>query len=107
MGKQSDRRQFVVHVLQPDREGFYDLATSATKIIHCADVHSDGRTVTCYVENPDGSLLKASFPAELITEIDELVPAKAVRAAKRRLTQLKDEPEKKRSKRGFQDPAYR
>ncbi len=57
MGKRNDRRQFVVHLLLPDRDGYYDMATSKTKMIHCAEVHSDGRTVTCYVENPDGSLL--------------------------------------------------
>ncbi len=107
MGAKEDRRVFIVHVLLPDADGFYDLASSKTRMIHCAEVHSDGRAVTCYVDNPDGSLLKATFPAELVTEIDELVPAKVVRAVRRRLRQAEDEVEHHSSKKHVHDPAYR
>ncbi len=107
VGAKEDRRVFIIHVLVTDADGFYDLASSRTRMIRCSEVHSDGRAVTCYVDNPDGSLLKATFPAELVTEIDELVPAKVVRAVRRKLRQAEDEVEHHSSKKHVHDPAYR
>ncbi len=107
MGKHAARREWVVRVLQPDRDGYFDIATSRAVILRCADVKFGPGWISCVVENADGSLLRATFPSDLVVEVDETIPAREIRAARRRLKQQDedDKPQPMRSRR--QDPAYR
>ncbi len=83
------------------------MATWPTKTLMCVDVHFGPGWLTCVVENPDGSLMRASFPMDMIVEVDELISAREVRAARRRLRQMAKEEKAQPARKRPRDPAYR
>lgn len=107
MSRGSAHPAFVVHVLEPDQGELGDLATWPTRILHCVDVRIAAGWITCVVSNSDGSMLKATFPTDLVVEVDELIAAREVRAARKRLRQRAKEPETGPTNRKPRDPAYR
>ncbi len=98
---------FTVRVLEPSSEGSYDLYWSKERILQVDDVRFGPGWVTLVNLNPDHSLTRTTIPIDLVVSVVEVVSAREVRAARRRLRRQRDDMDEEHPKKRAQDPAYR